>query len=110
MRDSEGLLTAVTQAPSSSFVQGGMLPVLSDVPQMGPQPCSRMYHKAAVDHDAGVMYMYGGVHIHEFDGSRLPADKEPGTVHYYSFYSYTWSTMATTGEPAVMQPMMVSIF
>lgn len=64
---------------------------------MGPQPSSRMYHKAAVDPEAGVMYVYGGVHVRDFDGSRWPADKEPGTVHCYNFHSYTWSTMQTTG-------------
>lgn len=75
-----------------------MLPVLSELPQLGQQPSSRMYHRAAVDAEAGVMYVYGGVHIRDRDGARLPADEAAGTLHCYCFHSYTWSTLQTTGE------------
>jgi hypothetical protein len=77
--------------------QGGMLPVLSELPQLGQQPSSRMYHRAAVDPEAGVMYVYGGVHMRDRDGARLPADEAAGTLHCYHFHSYTWSTLQTTG-------------
>jgi hypothetical protein len=75
-----------------------MLPILSELPQLGQQPSSRMYHRAAVDAEAGVMYVYGGVHIRERDGARLPADEAAGTLHCYCFHSYTWSTLQTTGK------------
>jgi hypothetical protein len=71
--------------------------VLSELPQLGQQPSSRMYHRAAVDPEAGVMYVYGGVHIRDLDGARLPADQAAGTLHCYCFHTYTWSTLQTTG-------------
>ncbi|WIA20865.1 hypothetical protein OEZ85_005214 [Tetradesmus obliquus] len=85
-------------AVDESGTQGGMLPVLSELPQLGQQPSSRMYHRAAVDPEAGVMYVYGGVHIRDRDGARLPADEAAGTLHCYCFHSYTWSTLQTTGS------------
>jgi hypothetical protein len=42
--------------------------------------------------------VYGGVHIRERDGARLPADEAAGTLHCYCFHSYTWSTLQTTGK------------
>eukprot|EP00878_Enallax_costatus_P035768 GHUV01039983.1.p1 GENE.GHUV01039983.1~~GHUV01039983.1.p1 ORF type:complete len:411 (+),score=90.40 GHUV01039983.1:102-1235(+) len=57
-----------------------------------------MYHKAAVDPEAGLMYVYGGVHVRDIDGTRWPADKEPGTLHCFTFHSYTWNTINTTGS------------
>ncbi|KAF6252347.1 hypothetical protein COO60DRAFT_1644120 [Scenedesmus sp. NREL 46B-D3] len=84
-------------AVDESGTQGGMLPVLSELPQSGQQPSGRMYHRAAVDADAGVMYVHGGVHIRERDGARLPADEAAGTLHCYHFHSYTWSTLQSTG-------------
>uniref|UniRef100_A0A383VNZ1 BTB domain-containing protein n=1 Tax=Tetradesmus obliquus TaxID=3088 RepID=A0A383VNZ1_TETOB len=85
-------------AVDESGTQGGMLPILSELPQLGQQPSSRMYHRAAVDPEAGVMYVYGGVHIRDRDGARLPADEAAGTLHCYCFHSYTWSTLQTAGS------------
>lgn len=56
-------------------------------------PCS-----AAVDPDGGVMYVYGGVVVRELDGSRAPADTEPGLVHAFEFATYTWKKISTKGE------------
>lgn len=84
-------------AVDEAGTQGGLLPVLSELPQRGEQPSSRMYHRAAVDPGAGVMYVYGGVHVRDRDGARLPADQIAGVLHCYEFHSYTWTILQTSG-------------
>eukprot|EP00775_Hariotina_reticulata_P009339 gene9339-9502_t len=87
-------------AVNEAGTQGGLLPVLTDpLPQLGTIPSSRMFHSAAVDPDACKMYVFGGVHLRDRDGARVPADNEPGLLHCYDFYSYTWTTLRTSDVP-----------
>jgi hypothetical protein len=44
------------------------------------------------------MWVHGGVRVREHDGSRVPADSEAGLLHAFSFPTYTWSQLQTTGE------------
>jgi hypothetical protein len=55
-----------------------------------------MYHKAAVDGAAGVMYVYGGVC--QRGGKRVPADTAVGVVHAFTFSTAAWRTLQTTGK------------
>jgi hypothetical protein len=53
-------------AVNEAGTQGGLLPVLTDpLPQLGTIPSGRMFHRAAVDPDAGKMYVFGGVHLRD---------------------------------------------
>jgi hypothetical protein len=72
-----------------------------------PVVLNSMYHKAAVDAAAGVMYVYGGVC--QRGGKRAPADAAVGVLHAFTFSTAAWRTLQTTGELQPQQAFLCAV-
>ena len=69
-----------------------------------------MHHSAAVDAQAGAMYLYGGVTHARRTGERRPADARAGLLHRYTFARGAWEQLQTEGDGPVSTTLLALAF